>query len=660
MASEEAYHGGRKGGLFSAVNALRDAPEEDEGAAEEREKALFHENTICGKIARSKIFEWSTLGVIVLNALYLGYDCDYNARWGKPDDLYASTLYGFMIFDNFFCLFFTAEVVIRFAGYKKKMSCLNKPFFFDLFLVALMIVETWILAFLGPIAAMKQVSILRLLRLARLFRMAKLMRYFPELQLIVKGMVAAVRSVGSAGFLLVLVLYVFAIIFTNEYHQGLKADDAEDITDIEMLFGSMGKSMRHLLIMATILDDITACCNAIRASGSIMMLLLFMCCVMISSFTLFNMLLGILCEVVEATEAGEKEKEEQKKLRETMMEFFKTMDLDANGSISRNEFLQMSNNEDIMNDLEKLDIDHKQFEKYAELLFTPKEDGGPLPSLQYKDAVTMIMRLRPGQSVNACDFEYFKNVVMQGSRETDRYLTSLETLLEEAAGVDHEEESDESISQIAPYHQANSDSEEVALKSISPMSNDPLRQASHANDPPLAVSNAKVGQRNSGKLSRQVSPPSAGGGAGRSKAGSRGGPTIRTLAQSQTAGVAAVPPVASRWATPPEEGEDPVSPLPPSPQPGRRSLRGEEMVAERLNHLAEKRRAVSLSLRASMGHVGPGTNKPVSTFHMTQYSNSMRAAPPYAKNSSEGAADDEQPFSPQGFSFSDDGPRGFS
>jgi len=639
MSSEEA--GKKRGGnLFGSVRALRDAPEEDEAAAEERERALFHENTICGRIARSKPFEWSTLGVIVFNALYLGYDCDYNARWGKPDDLYKSTLYGFMVFDNLFCLFFTAELVIRFVGYKAKMSCLNKPFLFDLALVLMMIVETWVLAFLGPIAAMKQVSILRLLRLTRLFRMAKLMRYFPELQLIVKGMVAAVRSVGSAGFLLVLVLYVFAIIFTNEYHQGAKADDDEDISDIEMLFGSMGKSMRHLLIMATILDDITACCNAIRATENIMMLLLFMCCVLISSFTLFNMLLGILCEVVEETEKGEKQKEEQQKLRETMMNFFRTMDLDANGAISRSEFLKMSQHEDIMSDLEKLDIDHKNFEKYAELLFTPKQDGDPTPTLQYADAVTMIMRLRPGQSVNACDFEYFKNIVLQGNRETDRYLTSLESLLEGAAGVDADED-EESTTEISPYQRP--DSEELAVKSASPASNDLLRQVSLVNDRPPVVSNIKAGQRNSG----QNSPPFAGGGAGRSKAGPRGAPTIRSLAQSKTAGVAAVPPVASRWSMDPEDVEVPVVASPPL----RRNSCGEEVVAERLNHLAEKRRAVSLSLRASMGHVSPAANMPVSTFHMTQYSNSMRAASPYAKNSYQEAADDELPFSPQGFSF---------
>merc|ERR1719162_1742937 len=107
---------------------------------------------------------------------------------------------------------------------------------------------------------------LRLVRLVRIACMGKLMRFFPELAIIVKGMVAAVRSVGCTAILLVLVMYVFSIIFTDAFHQGKIADDDEDIPEIAVLFGSMGKSMRHLFIMGTILDDITACTNTIRTS----------------------------------------------------------------------------------------------------------------------------------------------------------------------------------------------------------------------------------------------------------------------------------------------------------------------------------------------------------------------------------------------------------
>jgi len=615
------------GGLFGAINDLKnnDEPEEDQ---DEKERAKFRDDTLCGRIARTKTFEWSTLGVIVFNALYLGYDCDYNARWGKPEDLYKSTLYGFMIWDNLFCLFFTGELVIRAVGYKvKKQIWADKPFLFDLFLVTMMVFETWVLAFLGPIDALKQVSILRLLRLTRLFRMAKLMNYFPELKLIVKGMLAAVRSVGCASILLVLCLYVFAIIFTNEYHQGLKADDDEDIEDIELLFGSMGKSMRHLLIMATILDDITACTNAIRSTGNMFMLMAFFMCVLVSSFTLFNMLLGILCEVVEATEQGEKEKEEQQKLSDTIMGFFKTMDLDGNGIICRNEFLKMAQHQDTMVALEKLDIDEMQFSKYAELLFTPNEDGGPLPTLNYEEAVNMIMRLRPGQSVNACDFEYFRNMILKGNADTDRYLTDLELLLEEAAGVNEEEEEEED----APSPCSNKDYELLPygeIEEISPVSNDQRRPSKNSEQ--LAIStDFKASSRKT--LGAAWAPP---------KPIPRQTPTIRSLAaEKRHTTVATVPPVNSRWSVQPDEA--PLSPQIPESRIGGSN---EAVVAERLHVLAQKRATLSANLRTSMGHVTPNAmmNGPIANYHMTQYSNLRNSASWTNEND-----DNRPPFAPQ-------------
>lgn len=628
----------KKGGnLFGAVNALKKAPEEPEEDADERERRKFNADTVCGRIARSKYFEWITLSVIVFNALYLGYDCDYNARWGKPEELYASSLYGFMVFDNLFCIYFTAEVVIRFIGYVDKMTGLSdKPFLFDCFLVFFMILETWVLAVLGPIDALKQVSILRLLRLTRLFRMAKLMRYFPELQLIVKGMAAAVRSVGCAAILLVLVLYVFAIIFTNEYHQGSKPDDDEDILEIEQLFGSLGKSMRHLLIMGTIMDDITACTNAIRTTGNFGMLMVFFVCVLVSAFTLFNMLLGILCEVVEATEQGEKQKEEEEKLDALLMKFFKTMDLDGNGQISRNEFMKMSQSPEIMDSLSKLEIKQREFSKYAELLFTPKgppkfdEEGFEiLPTLSYTDAVNMIMRLRPGQNVNACDFEYFKQSVLNNNKTIDGYLTSLEKLLEEAAGLDEEEEFE---AQASPESDVGPDSNE-------------RRPSKDSGDRPPAG------------RARRPSLDNGRGSVPRAKAASksRTAASIKALARAGGPSVTAAPPVASRWTL-----IDEASPRSPFSPGGRRGTVPEEEIAKRLTQLAEKRQTLSGNLRVTASPNGGGRiqgyynmSHTGSTFRTTNTSQSPNfQRNPYQPDYIEDGEFDDAPFSPQQMTFS--------
>jgi hypothetical protein len=439
MAQETA----QPAGLFNDINNLRGEWNEKEEIAKEQEALeKFNANTCCGRLARNSYFEYITLGIIIFNALYLGYDANYSAMYGKPDDLYGSDMpLGFTVMENLFCLFFTGELLIRFFGYVKKVTCLTDiAFLFDLVLVALMVVETWILAFLGAGGALSQLSILRLLRLVRILRMGKLLRYFPELALIVKGMAAAVRSVGCAAILLMMVLYVFSIVFTSEYHQGWKTDkdvnDAED--EILQYFGTMGKSMRHLFIMGTILDDITAGLNAIRGTDKIGMVLCFLAVVLISAFTLFNMLLGILCEVVDATSAGEKMHTAEKNLNVTIEDFFKTMDIDGDGMITRSEFRTMKDTPKIMHALEELDIDHKALEKYEPLFFD--DEGGGEKSLSHDVCIQMLMMMRPGNDINCCDFAYFSKKIQEKNDEVRSYLDRVEWFVEQLKDDDEEEE----------------------------------------------------------------------------------------------------------------------------------------------------------------------------------------------------------------------------
>merc|ERR1719174_2851227 len=221
-----------------------------------------------------------------------------------------------------------------------------------------------------------------------------------------------------------------------------------------------------------------------------------------------------------------------------------------------------------MTALEKLDIDEMQFSKYAELLFTPKEDGGPLPTLNYEEAVNMIMRLRPGQSVNACDFEYFRNMIVKGNRAVDQYLTGLELLLEEAAGANEEEEEEDAPSpfsnkdhEIAPYRQV------TEIEEISPVSNDQRRPSK--NNEQLAISTDFKG---SGRKSADTAWAPA-------KPIPRQTPTIRSLAaEKRHTTVATVPPIAGRWMAKPDEA--PLSPQIPESQIGGSN---EAVVAERLH-----------------------------------------------------------------------------
>jgi len=414
--------------LFKEINALR-KPQPDNPDAEAIERAKYSDGLI-GQIATSKVFEFSTLGMICFNALAIGYDADYTARWGMPGNLYECPI-GFIIIENTFALYFTTEVLIRFLAYKKKSSCLTDAWFvFDSILVTMMVAETWILPFLGSGGPLSQLSIFRLLRLLRITRISRLMRAVPEMMVIIKGMVAATRTVVCTGALLMLVLYTFCILFTDAYHEKA-VPEGEEEPEIEIIFGTMGKSMFSLFIFGTILDDVTYCSNAIRETENTWMLIAFIIFILISSFMMLNMLIGILVEVVGATAEGEKEKAIESHVREAIGHIFATMDKDENHAVSRGEFLAMRNDKQVMEALSELDIVSTHFQMYAELFFRPEDNGGELPSLSYDKLASTILRLRPGSFVSALDFAMFaKTITGIHDRVKDRVLR-LENLCQE-------------------------------------------------------------------------------------------------------------------------------------------------------------------------------------------------------------------------------------
>merc|ERR1719316_1402306 len=115
-----------------------------------------------------------------------------------------------------------------------------------------MIGETWIMPLAMPAGSgggMGDASMLRLLRLLRLTRMARLFRSVPELLTLLKGMAAASRSVFSTLVLLILFTYVFAIIFKQQ----VEGDEV-----LEELYGTILEAMWNLLMVGTLLDNITS------------------------------------------------------------------------------------------------------------------------------------------------------------------------------------------------------------------------------------------------------------------------------------------------------------------------------------------------------------------------------------------------------------------
>ena len=76
---------------------------------------LYKDTGCAQRLARHPYFENSVLCVIFLNAIWMSVDIDNNPAAVLVD---APTI--FVVMENFFCLFFTSELLIRFFAFATK------------------------------------------------------------------------------------------------------------------------------------------------------------------------------------------------------------------------------------------------------------------------------------------------------------------------------------------------------------------------------------------------------------------------------------------------------------------------------------------------------------------------------------------------------------
>lgn len=363
--------------------------------------------SVWAKIAFNPYFENTTMGVIVFNALWIGIDTEWNHSNLKKSDGKSPLAPASTVVENFFCVYFTAEVIIRFLAFQRKKDCFFDAWFvFDSVLVFFMILETWIMVLVelviggsggdvGPFAA------LRLLRLLRLARIGRLMKFVPELGKLVKGMIKAARSVFFILMFLVLVIYVFAIIFTGamsdrtDYPRtpycSQEAEESEDcLADGEFgelgqdLFGTIGDSFMSLFTRGVLGDNLVETVDAILEQSLILHWLFFVFLI-ITFATLLNMLIGVVCEVIAEAAAEEEENDTVNSLTETIQDAFEQIDTNDDGLVTQEEWNHIKQNSRVRSSLSMIGVEKDRMEErlqqMAEMLFISEEPDGE----DYKD-----------------------------------------------------------------------------------------------------------------------------------------------------------------------------------------------------------------------------------------------------------------------------------
>jgi len=234
-------------------------------------------------------------------------------------------------------------------------------FVFDSALVLLMVLETWVMsAFLlitgaGASGGLGNASILRmarLMRLTRMARMARLLRSMPELFILVKSIGAAMRCMLVTLCMLLLVIYIFSIMFTQaatDYSVAVDLGDLEPTMnsdlyrELHFYWGSLLESMLALFMSISggvSWVEVSIPLRKIETSW----LILFLIYIGFVYFAVLNVVTGVFCQAAIESQQHDQEAMLQSFLSNKAMytqrfkQLFKSIDTDNSGVITRKEF----------------------------------------------------------------------------------------------------------------------------------------------------------------------------------------------------------------------------------------------------------------------------------------------------------------------------------
>lgn len=200
--------------------------------------------------------------------------------------------------------------------------------------------------------------ILRLVRLIRVARATRLLQNSPELLILAQGVVAGMRSVLAVMSLLMLVIYVFAVVFTM-----VLAGSAVGAG----IFDTVPQSMVTLLLQVLCGADADFMRSLLEA-GTVYFLAFFVF-LFGSNLTLMNMLIGILCDVVSNVSAAGKEEAFLTEVEKQVERLASEIDSDGSGSISKEEFEFIIKDPRIATSFDELGIDIVGIANFARFIF---------------------------------------------------------------------------------------------------------------------------------------------------------------------------------------------------------------------------------------------------------------------------------------------------
>lgn len=360
---------------------------------------MWHEPERDSRLARvihSTQFESFTGAVIGLNSLFIGYTSQHNIeQWEDPNNDFIATTE--LLFTAFYTMELLSKMLVhRLFFFFNKDNAWN---IFDTILVAQGLYDLVMSMLVGEddTPNLLFLRLLRLFKLVKIFRMLRVMRFFTELRVILFSVIQSMRSLMWAGFMLIIIEYIFALVFMHAVANYLPTEDRdEQVVDRLMdTWGTVYKSMVSLYKATTGGTDWETIGDPIQYTGEVYYVI-FLMHVGFLLFAVLNILTGVfLNDAAKASERDmmnvtlEAREQEEEDLRALKL-LFRHIDQDGNGKITLDEFVDSLEQEEVQGYFSMLHIDATDAVGFFKLLTQITEDN----SVEYEAFVESCAKLQ--------------------------------------------------------------------------------------------------------------------------------------------------------------------------------------------------------------------------------------------------------------------------
>mmetsp|Transcript_13439 Transcript_13439/g.31595 ORF Transcript_13439/g.31595 Transcript_13439/m.31595 type:complete len:682 (-) Transcript_13439:168-2213(-) len=269
----------------------------------------------CGRRFQAAVastsFDFFVAMLILSNAAFIGIQVEHQAQ--HPNQKSSE----FFAIQCTYMIVFVIEIVVRIAASGPRMYFCTRQHWawnwFDCLVVLVSTLETsmQISADMSG-RGISQLSVWRLgriIRIVRIMRIIRVMRFFRHLRVLMMAIFSTVKSSFWTMLLLVMIIYTFAVMFTQSsvdhlyYSDGL---DEEGKADLLHYFGSLPRAAGTLFMSLTGGLDWEAAVSALHTISGFLVFL-FIVYISFVYFAVMNVVTGIFCQT--AIESAQKDKD---------------------------------------------------------------------------------------------------------------------------------------------------------------------------------------------------------------------------------------------------------------------------------------------------------------------------------------------------------------